>query len=56
MGKNEPLRDTQDAPAKAEPPRPSLIEFLSDPAFAVEPEVELDLRRSRRTEDRGTVI
>jgi len=34
--------------------RPSLIEFLSDPAFAVAPEVELDLRRSRVPEDRNT--
>ena len=33
--------------AKAKQPRPSLIEFLSDPAKAVAPEVELDLRRGR---------
>jgi len=31
----------------------SLIEFLSDAAQAVAPEVELDLRRSRRREDRA---
>jgi plasmid stability protein len=47
------LREAVSRPAAR---KPSLIEFLSDPAFAVEPELELDLRRSRRTEDRGTVI
>jgi len=47
------LREAVSRPARR---KPSLIEFLSDPAQAVAPEVELDLRRSRRTEDRGTVI
>jgi hypothetical protein len=50
MGKNAPPRDTQDGPAKAEPPCPSLIDFLSNPGRAVAPEVELDLRRGRPDE------
>ena len=42
--------------AVARPPRrkPSLIEFLSDPARAVGPEVDLDLRRPRAAEERDT--
>ena len=42
--------------AVSRPPRrkPSLIEFLSDPAQAVAPEVELDLRRRRVAEERDT--
>lgn len=34
--------------------KPSLIEFLSDPAQAVAPDTELDLRRRRQSEDRDT--
>lgn len=33
--------------SRAKQPRPSFIEFLSDPAQAVAPEVELDLGRGR---------
>jgi plasmid stability protein len=42
--------------AVSRPPRrkPSLIEFLSDPAQAVAPEVELDLGRRRVAEERDT--
>jgi plasmid stability protein len=42
--------------AVSRPPtgKPSLIEFLSDPAKSIAPDVELDLRRSRVPEDRTT--
>ena len=46
-------RLNQEAPdrlVKAKQPRPSLNEFLSDPAKAVAPEVELNLR-PRRPDD-----
>ena len=52
----EHRRILREAVSRPAPRKPSLIEFLSDPAQAVAPEVELDLRRSRRAEDRGTVI
>jgi plasmid stability protein len=44
--------------AVSQPPqrKQSLIEFLSDPARAVAPSVELDLQRSRQAEDRATGI
>ena len=42
--------------AVSRPPqrKPSLIEFLSDPAQAVAPEVELELPRRRVSEERDT--
>jgi plasmid stability protein len=45
------LREAVSRPART---KPSLIEFLSDPAQSVAPEVELDLRRSRVPENRTT--
>ena len=45
------LREAMAQPASR---KPTLIEFLSDSAQSVAPEVELDLRRSRVPEDRHT--
>ena len=47
------LREAVSRPVRR---KPSLIEFLSDPAQAVAPEVELDLRRRRSAEERDTGI
>lgn len=43
-------QETHDRSVKAEFPRPSLIEFLSNAGHGVAPEVELDLRRDRPDE------
>jgi hypothetical protein len=47
MNTNNADSDANDRPVKAKQPRPSLIEFLSDPAQAMAPEVELDMRSGR---------
>ena len=48
--KNSAERETHDASGRAERPRPSPVDFLSNAGHGVAPEVELDLRRGRPDE------